>query len=108
MDMPKAKIIPEVEKVTPEEEVLFTSLRANSWEDFHGQENIKNSLQIAIEAATKREEAIEHVLLYGPPGLGKTTLSHRPISESPLDRRLSAQVIWPQFSPIWKRGIFFL
>jgi holliday junction DNA helicase RuvB len=76
MDMPKAKIIPEVEKVTPEEEVLFTSLRANSWEDFHGQENIKNSLQIAIEAATKREEAIEHVLLYGPPGLGKTTLSH--------------------------------
>jgi holliday junction DNA helicase RuvB len=72
----KAKKIPEVEKVTPEEEVLFTSLRANSWEDFHGQENIKNSLQIAIEAASKRNEAIEHVLLYGPPGLGKTTLSH--------------------------------
>ncbi len=46
----KAKKIPEVEKVTPEEEVMFTSLRANSWEDFHGQENIKASLQIAIEA----------------------------------------------------------
>ncbi len=72
----KVKKIPEVEEVTPEEEKLFTSLRANSWEDFHGQENIKASLQIAIEAATKREEAIEHVLLYGPPGLGKTTLSH--------------------------------
>jgi holliday junction DNA helicase RuvB len=76
MNKPKAKVIPEVEKVTPEEEKLFVSLRASSWEDFHGQENIKASLQIAIEAASKREEAIEHVLLYGPPGLGKTTLSH--------------------------------
>jgi holliday junction DNA helicase RuvB len=64
------------EESTSEDEVLFVSLRASSWEDFHGQENIKNSLQIAIEAATKRDEAIEHVLLYGPPGLGKTTLSH--------------------------------
>lgn len=72
----KAKKTAEVENVTPEEEVLFTSLRASSWEDFHGQENIKASLQIAITAAGKREEAIEHILLYGPPGLGKTTLSH--------------------------------
>jgi len=72
----KAKIKAEKEEVTPEEEVLFTSLRASSWEDFFGQENIKASLQIAIEAAGKRKEAIEHILLYGPPGLGKTTLSH--------------------------------
>ena len=64
------------EEITPEEEKLFVSLRASSWEDFHGQENIKASLQIAIEAAGKRKEAIEHILLYGPPGLGKTTLSH--------------------------------
>lgn len=64
------------EEKDPEEEVLFTSLRAKSWEEFHGQKNIKRSLQIAIEAAKKREEAIEHILLYGPPGLGKTTLSH--------------------------------
>lgn len=76
MDKPKTKIKTQAEEVTPEEEVLFTSLRASSWEDFYGQENIKASLQIAIEAASKREEAIEHVLLYGPPGLGKTTLSH--------------------------------
>ena len=59
-----------------EEEKLFISLRAASWEEFYGQESVKHSLQIAIEAATKREEALEHVLLYGPPGLGKTTLSH--------------------------------
>lgn len=61
---------------TPEEERLFTNLRATSWEEFYGQENIKEALQIAIAAAKKREEALEHVLLYGPPGLGKTTLSH--------------------------------
>ena len=64
------------EENTPEEEVLFTSLRAGAWEEFHGQENVKESLRIAIDAARKRNEAVEHVLLYGPPGLGKTTLSH--------------------------------
>lgn len=60
----------------PEEEVLINSLRAKSWTEFYGQANIKESLQISITAAKQREEAIEHVLLYGPPGLGKTTLSH--------------------------------
>lgn len=63
-------------EVTPEEEIVFTSLRAKAWEEFHGQLRIKESLQISIQAAKKRKEAIEHVLLYGPPGLGKTTLSH--------------------------------
>lgn len=61
---------------TPEEELLFTSLRANSWDEFLGQTMIKKSLQIAIEAAKSRKEAVDHTLLYGPPGLGKTTLSH--------------------------------
>lgn len=60
----------------PEEAVLINSLRAKSWAEFYGQTNIKESLQISITAAKQREEAIEHVLLYGPPGLGKTTLSH--------------------------------
>src|SRR5882724_9666107 len=67
---------PKIEEVNPEEEKLFTSLRASSWDEFHGQTNIKTALKIAIEAAQKREEAIEHILFYGPPGLGKTTLSH--------------------------------
>jgi Holliday junction DNA helicase RuvB len=61
---------------TPEEEKLFTSLRAGSWPEFRGQENVKTALQIAITAAKKRGEAMEHILFYGPPGLGKTTLSH--------------------------------
>lgn len=66
----------QTEEVSPEEEVLFTSLRAQNWQEFHGQQSIKHSLQIAISAAQKRKEALEHILLYGPPGLGKTTLSH--------------------------------
>lgn len=74
----KKKITKEdiIEKVTPEEEVLFTSLRARNWEEFRGQKNIKDSIRIAIDAANKRKEPLEHVLLYGPPGLGKTTLSY--------------------------------
>ncbi len=67
--------IPEAIQVV-EEEKLFNSLRATDWEEFIGQEKIKQSLNIAITAAKKRVEAMEHTLLYGPPGLGKTTLAH--------------------------------
>jgi holliday junction DNA helicase RuvB len=66
----------ESENVNPEEEALFTSLRVKEWNEFHGQTSIKESLKITITASKKRKEAIEHVLLYGPPGLGKTTLAH--------------------------------
>jgi len=64
------------EEKNPEEEILLNSLRVKAWTDFAGQENVKEGLKIAITAAKKRKEAIEHILLYGPPGLGKTTLSH--------------------------------
>ncbi len=61
---------------SPEEEQLLSSLRVGEWSAFRGQEQVKNSLLIAIEAAKERGEAVDHILLYGPPGLGKTTLSH--------------------------------
>mgnify|MGYP001601863873 FL=1 len=71
---PKGSIVNQ--ETTPEEEIIFTSLRVSEWGDFVGQESVKRSIQIALKAAKKRKEALEHILLYGPPGLGKTTLSH--------------------------------
>lgn len=70
---PTATASPEL---SPEEELLFTSLRASDWDEFYGQEQVKQALKIAIEAARSRHEPLDHTLFYGPPGLGKTTLSH--------------------------------
>jgi len=61
---------------TDEELFMETSLRPRSLEEYVGQEKAKGNLRVFIDAAKKRGEALDHVLLYGPPGLGKTTLSN--------------------------------
>src|SRR5271168_3308479 len=58
-----------------EEKQFEAALRPSKLADFAGQAKIKENLSIAIEAARQRGEAMDHVLLYGPPGLGKTTLA---------------------------------
>ena len=59
-----------------QEEVVERALRPRLLDEYVGQEKIRGQLSIFIEAARKRKEALDHVLLFGPPGLGKTTLSH--------------------------------
>ncbi len=60
---------------TLEDEILGASLRPRSFDEYVGQERIVENLRIAIAAARRRDEPLEHVLFYGPPGLGKTTLA---------------------------------
>ena len=63
-------------KETNGDKALDLTLRPKNLDEYVGQEKIKDNLRIAIEAAKKRGESIEHVLLYGAPGLGKTSLAH--------------------------------
>ena len=62
--------------VSPQEQAFERSLRPKSLSEYIGQEKIRGQLSIFVEAARKRKEALDHVLLFGPPGLGKTTLAH--------------------------------
>lgn len=65
------------DKKAPETSATLDSeLRPSSWDEYVGQKSVKNNLNILIRAATERGVPAEHVLFYGPPGLGKTTLAH--------------------------------
>ena len=67
-------INPELEDIG--EERLENTLRPQTLDEYIGQDKVKENMKIYIESAKKRNEALDHVLLYGPPGLGKTTLSN--------------------------------
>ena len=66
-------ISPELNDIN--EERLENSLRPKTLDEYIGQDKVKENMKVYIEAAKKRGEPLDHVLLYGPPGLGKTTLA---------------------------------
>ncbi|RDU66529.1 Holliday junction branch migration DNA helicase RuvB [Helicobacter didelphidarum] len=72
------------------EDTNENSLRPISWENYIGQDKIKKNLQIFIEASKKRNECLDHILFFGPPGLGKTTLSHIIAHEMQTNIKVSA------------------
>ena len=77
-DLPERNISPEIK----EEDAGFElNIRPRSFDEFVGQEKIKENLKVFIQAATQRKEALDHVLFCGPPGLGKTTLANIIASE---------------------------
>ncbi len=69
---------------------LDQKLRPSSWEDYVGQEHIKQNLHILLTAARERGHPPEHVLFYGPPGLGKTTLAHLIATESKAQLKVTS------------------
>jgi len=65
----------DIETFSLDEQSSEITLRPDAWSEYIGQEQIKKNLAVFIEASKKRQEALDHVLFYGPPGLGKTTLA---------------------------------
>ena len=67
---------PQINNLSNEEKEFDRSLRPLNFSDFVGQESILENLKVFVEAANRREEALDHTLFHGPPGLGKTTLAN--------------------------------
>ena len=78
------------EPLSPKEEESEQKLRPNKFADFAGQEKALENLKIFVQAARNRGEAMDHVLLHGPPGLGKTTLAYILANELDSNLRLTS------------------
>src|ERR1700752_2292017 len=72
--MEEARVL--ASSATREDEVAEASIRPKKLDEYLGQETVREQLKIYIQAARQRQEALDHVLIFGPPGLGKTTLAH--------------------------------
>ena len=97
------------------EQSLEIGLRPQHFDEFPGQEKVKNKLKVFVEAARKRSEPMDHCLLSGPPGLGKTTMAHiialslgvdfRSTSGPALDRKGDLAAILTSLRP---NSVFFI
>ncbi len=83
-------LLPDDENLSPAEKEVEKALRPLTFSDFSGQEKILENLRVFVQAAKKRGEPLDHVLLHGPPGLGKTTLSYIISSELNSNLKLSS------------------
>lgn len=99
--------------VTSRERDFENALRPLNFEDFSGQDKVVDNLRIFVKAARLRGEALDHVLLHGPPGLGKTTLSNIIANELGVGFKITSGPvldkpgIWRECLPAWSPMMYF-